>query len=83
MMHNGQICCGYALGAWSCAVAAGISAMGYGCELDGQVRHLLDSMMLGKPRELAPAEQLTIAAWAPMWSMVVEYSWEAEQVVVL
>ncbi len=51
-------------------------------ELDGQVRHLLEPMMLGKPRKLAPGEQLTIAAWAAMKSMVLEYFWGAEQVIV-
>lgn len=51
--------------------------------LDGQVKHLLEPMMLGKPRTLTPAEQLTIAAWAAMKSMVLEYFWGSEQVVVL
>ena len=48
---------------------------GWMSELDGQVRHLLEHMMLGKPRKLAPGEQLTIAAWAAMKSMVLEYFW--------
>jgi hypothetical protein len=51
--------------------------------LDGQVKHLLAPMMLGKPRTLTPGEQLTIATWAAMKSMVLEYFWGAEQVVVL
>jgi hypothetical protein len=51
--------------------------------LDGQVRHLLEPMMLGNPRVLAPEEQQTIAAWAAMKSMVLEYVWGVEQVVVL
>ncbi len=55
---------------------------GWMSELDGQVRHLLEPMMLGKPRKLAPGEQLTIAAWAAMKSMVLEYFWGAEQVIV-
>ena len=51
--------------------------------LDGQVKHLLEPMMLGKPRTLTPEEQLTIATWAAMKSMVLEYVWGSEQVVVL
>ncbi len=51
--------------------------------LDGQVKHLLAPMMLGKPRTLAPGQQLTIATWAAMKSMVLEYFWGADQVVVL
>ena len=51
--------------------------------LDGQVRHLIEPMMLGNPRALAPEEQQTIAAWAAMKSMVLEYVWGGEQVVVL
>lgn len=51
--------------------------------LDGQVKHLLKSMILGKHRNLTPEEQLTIAAWAAMKSMVLEYIWGSEQVVVL
>ena len=51
--------------------------------LDGQVKHLLTPMMLGKPRTLSPEEQLTIATWTAMKSMVLEYVWEPEQVVVL
>ncbi len=56
---------------------------GWMSELDGQVRHLLEPMMLGKPRKLAREEQLTIAAWAAMKSMVLEYFWGADQVIVL
>jgi hypothetical protein len=51
--------------------------------LDGQVKHLLEPMMLGKPRTLTPAEQLTIATWAAMKSMVLEYVWGSEQVIVM
>jgi hypothetical protein len=43
--------------------------------LDGQVKHLLRPMMLGQPRTLAPVQQLTIATWAVMKSMVLEYVW--------
>jgi hypothetical protein len=50
--------------------------------LDGQVRHLLEPMMLGKPRILSPEEQLTIATWAAMKTMVLEYVWGPEQVIV-
>src|ERR1022692_2109968 len=42
---------------------------------DGQVKRLLAPMMLGKPRTLTPGEQLTIATWAAMKSMVLEYFW--------
>ena len=48
--------------------------------LDGQVKHLLEPMMLGKPRTLTPEEQLTIATWAAIKSMVLEYVWGSEQV---
>jgi hypothetical protein len=51
--------------------------------LDGQVKLLLEPMMLGRPRTLTPGQQLTIATWAAMKSMVLEYFWGAEQVVVL
>jgi hypothetical protein len=51
--------------------------------LDGQVKHLLEPMMLGNSRTLSPQQQLTIAAWAAMKSMVLEYFWGSEQVVVL
>jgi hypothetical protein len=51
--------------------------------LDGQVKHLLEPMMLGKPRTLNPSEQLTIATWAAMKSMVMEYFWGPGQAVVL
>jgi len=40
-------------------------------------------MMLGKPRKLTPEDQLTIGAWAAMKSMVGEYFWGPDQVVVL
>jgi hypothetical protein len=43
--------------------------------LDGQVKHLLQPMMLGQPRTLSPQEQSTIATWAAMKSMVLEYVW--------
>jgi hypothetical protein len=56
---------------------------GWMCDLDGQVRHLLEPTMLGKPRTLSPEEQLTIATWAAMKSMVLEYVWGPEQVIVL
>jgi hypothetical protein len=51
--------------------------------LDGQVKHLLRPMMLGQPRTLAPVQQLTIATWAAMKSMVLEYVWGPDQVVVM
>jgi hypothetical protein len=51
--------------------------------LDGQVKHLLKPMMLGQPRTLSPGEQLIIATWAAMKSMVLEYVWGAEQIIVL
>ena len=51
--------------------------------LDGQVKDLLEPMMLGKPRTLTLEEQLTLATWAAMKSMVLEYVWGSEQVVVL
>lgn len=51
--------------------------------LDGQVKHLLEPMMLGKSQTLSPRDQLTIATWAAMKSMVLEYFWGSEQVVVL
>ena len=51
--------------------------------LDGQVRRLLEPMMLGKPRTLSPEEQLTIATWSAMKSMVLEYVWGTEQLIVL
>ena len=50
--------------------------------LNGQVEQLLEPMMLGKPRILSPEEQLTIATWAAMKSMVLDYVWEPEQVIV-
>lgn len=53
------------------------------CRLDGQVRPLLEPMMLGRPRILSPEEQLTIATWAAMKSMVLEYVWGPEQDIVL
>lgn len=56
---------------------------GWMSELDGQVKHLLRPMMLGQPRTLAPAEQLTIATWAAMKSMVLEYVWGPDQAVVM
>ena len=55
---------------------------GWMCDLDGQVRQLLEPMTLGKPRALSPEEQLTIATWAAMKSMVLEYVWGPEQVIV-
>lgn len=51
--------------------------------LDGQVRHLLEPVMLGEPRSLSAEEQLTIASWAAMKSMILEYVWGPEQVIVL
>jgi hypothetical protein len=69
------------------AVVCGVSADGcnggWMSGLDGQVKHLLERIMLGKPRTLTPAEQLTIAAWAAMKSMVLEYVWGPEQVIVM
>ena len=56
---------------------------GWMSELDGQVRHLLEPMMLGNPRTLAPEEQQTIATWAAMKSMILEYVWGTERVVIL
>jgi hypothetical protein len=56
---------------------------GWMSSLDGQVKHLLEPMMLGNPRPLSPGEQLTIATWAAMKSMVLEYVWGKEQVIVL
>jgi hypothetical protein len=51
--------------------------------LDGLVRQLLEPMMLGNPRTLTAEAQATIAAWAAMKSMVLEYIWGPEQVIVL
>jgi len=51
-------------------------------DLDGQVRHLIEPMMLGKPRTLSPEEQVTIATWAVMKSMVLEFVWGTEQAIV-
>jgi len=55
---------------------------GWMCDLDGQVRQLLEPMMLGSPTALSPEEQLRIATWAAMKSMVLEYVWGPEQVIV-
>ena len=52
-------------------------------DLDGLAKHLLEPMMLGKPRKLTPDNQLTIAAWAAMKSMVLEYFWGPGQVIVM
>jgi hypothetical protein len=68
---------------WQTEVVAAIEAAvvcedcngGWMSDLDGQVRQLLEPMMLGKPRTLAPGEQQTIATWAAMKSMVMEYFW--------
>lgn len=80
---------------WSTEVIAAIEAAvvcggrrdgcngGWMSELDGQVRQLLEPMMLGKPRKPTPEDQLTIAAWAAMKSMVLEYSWGPDQVIVV
>ena len=54
---------------------------GWMSDLDGQVRQLLESMMLGSPRMLAPGEQQAIATWAAMKSMVMEYFWGSGPVV--
>lgn len=51
--------------------------------LDGRVKHLLRPMMLGQPRTLGPAEQLTIATWAAMKSMILEYVWGPDQAVIM
>ena len=76
---------------WPTGVVAAIEAPvvcggcngGWMSGLDGQARHLLEPMMLGQPRTLPPQEQLTIAAWAAVKSVVLEYIWGAEQVIVL
>jgi hypothetical protein len=80
---------------WSTEVIAAIEAAvvcggsqdgcngGWMSRLDGEVRHLLEPMMLGESRTLAPGEQLTIAAWAAMKSMVLEYFWGPGQVIVM
>lgn len=52
------------------------------CDLDGEVRALIEPMMLGAPRTLSPGEQQVIATWAAMKSMVLEYVWSTEQVIV-
>jgi hypothetical protein len=66
-----------------CGASADGCNGGWMSGLDGQVRHLLEPMMLGNPRTLSPEEQLTIATWAAMKSMVLEYVWGAEQVITL
>jgi hypothetical protein len=80
---------------WSTEVIAAIEAAvvcgstrdgcngGWMSDLDGQVRQLLEPMMLGKPRKLTHKDQRTIAAWAAMKSMVLEYFWGPDQVIVL
>jgi hypothetical protein len=55
---------------------------GWMCNLDGEVRQLLEPMMLGNPTALSPEEQLGIATWAAMKTMVLEYVWGPEQVIV-
>ena len=52
------------------------------CDLDGKVTSLMEPMMLGTPRILTPGEQQVIATWAAMKSMVLEYVWSTEQVIV-
>lgn len=52
------------------------------CDLDGTVTSLIEPMMLGAPRVLSPGEQQVIATWAAMKSMVLEYVWSTEQVIV-
>lgn len=56
---------------------------GWICDLDGEVRSLIEPIMLGGPRILSPGEQQVIATWAAMKSMVLEYVWNSEQVIVL
>jgi hypothetical protein len=56
---------------------------GWMAGLDGQVRQLLEPMMLGEPRSLSAEQQLTIATWAAMKSMVLEYVWGSGQVIVV
>ncbi len=51
--------------------------------LDGQARRLLEPMMLGRPTTLTPETQVVIGAWAAMKSMVLEYFWGRDQVIVL
>jgi hypothetical protein len=51
-------------------------------DLDGKVKHILKPMILGESRVLSPQEQLTIATWAAMKTMVLEYVWGADQPVV-
>lgn len=53
------------------------------CDLDGEIRSLIEPMMLGAPRILSSGEQQVIATWAAMKSMVLEYVWNSEQVIVL
>lgn len=48
---------------------------GWMSRLDGQVRHFLEPMMLGEARSLSAEEQMTIATWAAIKSMVLEYVW--------
>lgn len=55
---------------------------GWMSDLDGQVKHILKPMMLGEPRAITPTEQLTIAVWAAMKAMVLEYVWGSDQPVV-
>ncbi len=56
---------------------------GWMCDLDGEIRSLVEPMMLGAPRILSAGEQQVIATWAAMKSMVLEYAWSTEQVIVL
>jgi hypothetical protein len=69
------------------AVVCGSSADGcnggWMSGLDSQVKHLLEPMMLGKAQTLTPGEQLVIATWAVMKSMVLEYVWGSEHVIVM
>ncbi len=55
---------------------------GWMSDLDGQVRQLLEPMMLGKPRTLSPEEQVTIATWTVIKSMVLEFVWGTEHAIV-
>jgi hypothetical protein len=63
------------------AVVCGGCNGGWMGDLDGQARQLLEPMMLGGPRTLAPGEQQAIATWAAMKSMVMEYFWGSGPIV--
>lgn len=50
--------------------------------LDGQVKQIIQPMMLGESAVITPQEQLVIATWAAMKAMVLEYVWGPDQPVV-